>query len=107
MRENKKISFLVDMRDPNNLYNNRAILFTGEARVYGLLDAALNILRLLKVRSIFREKYPEYAHKYKTEEKLLPLAWRTTLFISRIIVGVEVEQMIYWREATPIRLPLK
>ena len=107
MRENDKISFLVDMRDPNNLYNNRAILFMGRAKVYGLLDAALNIPKLFKVRSIFREKYPEYVHKYKTEEKLLPLAWRTTLFISRIIVEVELEQMIYWREASPIRLPLK
>jgi nitroimidazol reductase NimA-like FMN-containing flavoprotein (pyridoxamine 5'-phosphate oxidase superfamily) len=107
MRVNKKISFLVDMRDPNNLYNNRAILFMGKARVYGLLDAALNILRLLKVRSMFYEKYPEYVHKYKTEGNLLPLAWRTTLFISRIIVGVEAEQMIYWRQARPIRLPLR
>jgi len=107
MRENEKISFLVDMRDPNNLYNNRAVLFMGKAKVYGLLDAILNIFRLLKVRSIFHEKYPEYVYKYKTEGKLLPLAWRTTLFISRIIVGVEVEQMIYWREARPIRLPLK
>jgi len=107
MRENEKIAFLVDMRDPNNLYNNRAILFIGRAKVYGLLDATLNIFRLLKVRNIFHEKYPEYVYKYKTEEKLLPLAWRTTLFISRIIVGVEVEQMIYWREARPIRLPLK
>lgn len=107
MRENDKISFLVDMRDPNNLYNNRAILFMGRAKIYGLRDAAVNILRFLKVRGIFYEKYPEYVHKYKTEEKLLPLAWRTTLFISRIIVGVEVEQMIYWREARPIRLPLK
>lgn len=107
MRENDKISFLVDMRDPNNLYNNRAILFMGKAKVYGLLDAVLNVLRLLKVRTIFYEKYPEYVYKYKTERRLLPLAWRTTLFISRIIVGVEVEQMIYWREASPVRLPLK
>jgi len=107
MRKNEKIAFLVDMRDPNNLYNNRAVLFLGRAKVYGLLDAALNIFRLLKVRSIFHEKYPEYVYKYKTEGKLLPLAWRTTLFVSRIIVGVEVEQMIYWREARSIRLPLK
>lgn len=107
MRENDRISFLVDMRDPNNLYNNRAVLFTGRAKVYGLFDAVVNAFRLLKVRSIFREKYPEYVHKYKTEGKLLPLAWRTTLFVSRIIVGIEVEQMIYWREAHPIRLPLE
>ncbi len=107
MRENRKIAFLVDIRDPNNLYNNRAVLFMGRAKVYGLLDASLSILKLLKVRSLFQEKYPKYAFKYKTEEDRLPLAWRTTIFVSRILVGLEVEQMVYWREARPIRLPLE
>jgi len=107
MRENQKIAFLVDIRDPSNLYNNRAVLFMGRAKVYGLFSAALNSFRLLKVRSMFHEKYPEYVFRYKTEEERLPLAWRTTLFVSRMLVGVEVEQMVYWREARPIRLPLK
>lgn len=107
MRENQKIAFLVDVRDPSNLYNNRAVLFMGRAKIYGLLDAALNVFRLLKIRSVFHKKYPEYVYKYKTEEERLPLAWRTTLFVSRMLVEVEVEQMVYWREARPIRLPLK
>ncbi len=107
MRENQKIAFLVDVRDPSNLYNNRAVLFMGRAKVYGLVDATLSIIKLLKVRSLFHEKYPEYVSRYKTEEERLPLAWRTTLFVSRMLVGVEVEQMVYWREARPIRLPLK
>jgi len=107
MRENPKIAFLVDIRDPNNLYNNRAVLFMGRAKIYGLLDAVLNFFRLLKIRRIFHEKYPEYVYKYKTEAERLPLAWRTTLFISRMLVRIDVEQMVYWREARPIRLPLE
>jgi nitroimidazol reductase NimA-like FMN-containing flavoprotein (pyridoxamine 5'-phosphate oxidase superfamily) len=107
IRENEKIAFLVDVRDQNNLYNNRAVLFMGKAKVYGLFDAALNIVRLLKVRSIFYKKYPEYVYKYKTEEESLPLAWRTTLFVSRMLVEIEVEKMVYWRQARPIRLPLR
>jgi len=107
MRENPKMAFLVDIRDPNNLYNNRAVLFMGRAKIYGLLDAVLNVFRLLKVRSIFHSKYPQYVHKYKTEKERLPLAWRTTLFVSRMLVEIEVEQMVYWREARPIRLPLE
>ncbi len=107
MRENPKIAFLVDIRDPNNLYNNRAVLLVGRAKVYSLLDATLNIRKLLKVRSLFYEKYPKYVYRYKTEEDSLPLAWRTTIFVSRILVGVEVEKMVYWREARPIRLPLE
>jgi len=107
IRENEKIAFVVDIRDPRNLYSNRAVLFTGKAKVYGLWDAVLKIFRLLKVRSLFHKKYPEYVHKYKTEEERLPLAWRTTLFVSRMLVEVEVEKMVYWREARPIRLPLR
>jgi nitroimidazol reductase NimA-like FMN-containing flavoprotein (pyridoxamine 5'-phosphate oxidase superfamily) len=107
IRENEKIAFLVDVRDQNNLYNNRAVLFMGKAKVYGLLDAVFNIIRLLRVKSIFHEKYPEYVYKYKTEEESLPLAWRTTLFVSRMLVEVEVEKMVYWREARSIRLPLR
>ncbi len=106
IRENEKIAFLVDVRDPKNLYNNRAVLFTGRSKIYGLLDAALNIYRLLKVRRKFNEKYPQYVYKYKTEQDLLPTAWRTTLFVSRMLVEVNVEQMVYWREARPLRLPL-
>ncbi len=79
----------------------------GRAKIYDLMDAALSIIKLLKVRSLFHEKYPKYVYKYKTEEERLPLAWRTTIFVSRIVVGIEVEKMVYWREARPLRLPLK
>lgn len=106
IHENNKISFLIDFRDENNLYNNRAVLFMGKAKVYSPLDAVLGIVKLLKVRNAFYKKYPEYVYKYKKEEQKLPLAWRTTLFISRILVKLETEKIMYWREARPIRLPL-
>ncbi len=106
IRENDKIAFLVDMRDPNNLYNNRAVLFTGKVKVYNLPNAILNMYRLLRVRSRFYRKYPKYMRKYKTEEEKLPHAWRTTLFVSRMLVKLDVEKMVYWREAHSIRLPL-
>jgi nitroimidazol reductase NimA-like FMN-containing flavoprotein (pyridoxamine 5'-phosphate oxidase superfamily) len=107
IRQNKKIAFLVDIRDPNNLYNNRAILFMGKAKIYGLFAAVLNVFRLLRVRRKFNKKYPQYMHKYKTEKDSLPTAWRTTLFVSRMLVEVEIEHMVYWREARPLRLPLE
>jgi len=107
IRENNKIAFLVDVRDPNNLYNNRAVMFLGRAKVYSIMNATLEIYRLLKVRGKFYKKYPKYVHRYKTEEEKLPLAWRTTLFVSRMLVRLDVEKMVYWREARPIRLPLR
>lgn len=104
--ENDKIAFLIDFRDENNLYNNRAVLLMGKAVVYNPLKAILGFYTLLKVRRIFFKKYPEYMNKYQTEGQNLPLAWRTTLFISRIIVKVEIEKIVYWREAHMIKLPL-
>jgi nitroimidazol reductase NimA-like FMN-containing flavoprotein (pyridoxamine 5'-phosphate oxidase superfamily) len=106
IRENNKIAFLVDLRDENNLYNNRAILFTGKAKVYNLFSAALQVFKLLRVRKAFFKKYPEYMHHYKKEEQNIPLAWRTTIFVSRIPVEVEIEKIVYWREARAIRLPI-
>ena len=106
LRENEKIAFLIDLRDENNLYNNRAILFMGKAKVYNILTAALRIVKLLRTRKAFFKKYPEYMHAYRKEKQNLPLAWRTTIFVSRIAVEVETEKIVYWREARAIRLPI-
>ncbi len=106
IKENSRVSFLMDLRDENNLYNNRAILFTGKAKVYNPFTAFLDLYNLLKARRVFFEKYPEYMHAYKKEGQNLPLAWRTTIFISRIPVKVEAEKIVYWREARAIKLPL-
>jgi uncharacterized pyridoxamine 5'-phosphate oxidase family protein len=106
IRENSKIAFLIDIRDENNLYNNRAVLFSGEAKVYNLLNAFWDFFNLARVRFAFFKKYPEYMHKYQKERQNLPLAWRTTLFLSRIPVQVEPEKIVYWREARAIKLPI-
>lgn len=106
IHENPKIAFLVDFRDENNLYNNRAVLFTGKAKVYGIFSAALNIIKLIRAQRAFNKKYPEYMAEYKKEERNLPLAWRTTIFVSRIPIEVQTEKMVYWREARAIKLPL-
>ena len=106
IRENNQIAFLVDFRDEKNLYNNRAVLFTGKARVYSFFTAAKNVYKLLRARRAFFKKYPEYMREYKKEGQNLPLAWRTTIFVSRIPIEVETEKIVYWREARAIKLPL-
>ncbi len=106
IRENDRIAFLIDFRDENNLYNNRAVLFIGRAIVYDPLRAIWGFLNLLRARRAFLKKYPEYMHLYRKENQNLPLAWRTTIFISRIPIKLEAESIIYWREARAIRLPL-
>ncbi len=106
IRGHNEISFLIDFRDENNLYNNRAVLFIGKAKVYTPLAAIQNMVKLFKVRRAFYKKYPEYVYKYKEEEEKLPLAWRTTIFVSRIPIKLEAEKIVYWREARAIKLPL-
>jgi nitroimidazol reductase NimA-like FMN-containing flavoprotein (pyridoxamine 5'-phosphate oxidase superfamily) len=106
VRENRKTAVLIDIRDENNLYNNRAVLFMGKAKVYNPWNAIWGLITLLKVRRAFFKKYPEYMHEYQKEKQNLPLAWRTTIFVSRIPVRVEPEKIVYWREAKAIKLPL-
>ncbi|HJX22902.1 MAG TPA: pyridoxamine 5'-phosphate oxidase family protein [Candidatus Bathyarchaeia archaeon] len=106
IRENSKIAFLIDIRDENNLYNNRAVLLVGKAIEYGYLRAIWEFYNLLRARRAFFKKYPEYMSQYKKENQNLPLAWRTTIFISRIPIRVEAERIVYWREARAVKLPL-
>ena len=106
IKSNRKVAFLIDIRDETILYNNRAVLFLGEAKVYNLLNAAWDIINLLRARGAFFKKYPEYMSEYQKERQNLPLAWRTTLFVSRIPVRVEPEKIVYWREARAIKLPM-
>ena len=106
IRENKKVALLIDIRDETNLYNNRAVLFMGNAKVYNPLNSVLGFLNLIRARRAFFKKYPEYMHTYQKERQNLPLAWRTMLFVSRIPISVEPEKIVYWREAKAIKLPL-
>lgn len=106
LRENPKVAFLVDLRDENNLYNNRAVLFMGKAKVYTPFTAIIGLVGLLKARKAFFRKYPEYMKEYAKENQNLPLAWRTTIFVSRIPVKVTIEKIVYWREARAIKLPM-
>ena len=104
MRKNNKIAFLIDKRDMNNIYENKAVLFTGNVKIYGLLDIPLHFIQMLSARKLFLQKYPEYTRKYATTE--LPRAWQLTPVISRILVEVKPSKIIYWRGAKQISVPV-
>ncbi len=104
MHKNNKVAFLIDKRDMSNIYENKAVLFTGEIKIYGLLDIPLCFLKMLQARSLFLKKYPEYTRKYATSE--LPKAWQLTPIIARILVEVKPVRIIYWRGAKQIRVPV-
>ena len=104
MRENNKVAFLIDKRDMSNIYENKAVLFTGEVKIYGLLDIPLKFIQMLGAVHLFIKKYPEYTRKYSTSE--LPKAWQLTPIIARILVEVKPVKIIYWRGAKQISVPV-
>ncbi len=104
MKKNKKVAFLIDKRDTSNIYENKALLVTGEVRIYGLADILFNFIKMLEARSLFLNKYPDYTRKYATSE--LPKAWQLTPIISRILVEIKPVRIIYWRGAKQITVPV-
>ncbi|MBU4222399.1 MAG: pyridoxamine 5'-phosphate oxidase family protein [Euryarchaeota archaeon] len=104
LHKNKKVAFLIDTRDMSNIYENKAVLFTGEAKIYGLTDIPFRFIQMLAARSLFLKKYPEYTRKYATSE--LPKAWQLTPIIARILVEIKPVRIIYWRGAKQITVPV-
>jgi hypothetical protein len=107
LKENPKVSILVDMRDPTNRMRNRAVMIRGngiilgEISLFGIIRMYIYGLWMLRVRSLFSVKYPRYMRYYDTKVQELPLAWQNKPFISRVMVRIEPVKITYWREARP------
>jgi nitroimidazol reductase NimA-like FMN-containing flavoprotein (pyridoxamine 5'-phosphate oxidase superfamily) len=106
IKDNETVAFLIDVRDPDNLLNNKTVLFTGKAKIFGLWDLLRRPLKIYTARRLFMAKYPEYVRKYATEKKNLPRAWQLTPLLARLLVEIEPEEIVYWRKAEPIILPM-
>lgn len=104
LKMNRKVAFLIDTRDMSNIFQNKAVLFTGEAKIYGLRDVPLRFFQMLGARSLFLKKYPEYTKKYATSD--LPKVWQLTPIIARILVEIKPVRIIYWRGAKQISVPV-
>ena len=106
LRQNNRIALLIDVRDPADIVNNRAVLIKGTTKIFSLTDAILRLPRLANLRKLFGWKYPAYLRRYAEESYRLPLAWRTTLFVSRLLVRIDMEEFAYWRRARRIHVPV-
>ncbi|MFW9848567.1 MAG: pyridoxamine 5'-phosphate oxidase family protein [Candidatus Thorarchaeota archaeon] len=110
IRENNRIAVLVDMRDRNNVMNNRTVLMRGkglllgELTPMGILRMFIHGLWMIKVRMLFANKYPKYMRYYKEQRDTIPPAWQSTPLLSRVLVRLEPEQITYWRQARPTSL---
>ncbi|MFW9893542.1 MAG: pyridoxamine 5'-phosphate oxidase family protein [Candidatus Thorarchaeota archaeon] len=107
LKQNPKVSILVDMRDPINPMKNRAVMIRGKALIlgeitlFGIVRMFIYGIWMLRVRSLFAKKYPRYMKYYDTKVQELPLAWQNKPFISRVMVRIEPQRITYWREAKP------
>jgi len=106
LRENNNVALLIDIRSPIDLLNNRAVLIKGKAKIFNLSDAIFRFSKLVSVKRLFQQKYPHYMRKYAEERDKLPLAWRTTLFISRLLIRIDMEEFVYWKKARQICIPV-
>jgi len=106
LRQNDRVALLIDVRDPADIVNNRAILIKGTTKIFSLIDAILRLPRLANLRKLFGWKYPAYLKRYAEESHKLPLAWRTTLFVSRLLVRIDMEEFAYWRRARRVHVPV-
>lgn len=105
MKENRQVAFLIDVRDPSDIHNNRAILIYGKAKIYQVPHILRELPRMRRIRALFKSKYPKFTQKYEREEHHLPRAWRTTLFFSRMLIRIDIERFAYIREAKAIPIP--
>ncbi len=96
LKKNTKIAFVVDHRDPNESYNNQALLIHGRGKVYNFIETLIQGIRMLRTRHLFIKKYPRYLSAYKKKDKEVPLAWKTKPFVSRKLIRVDPDRMVYW-----------
>ncbi len=96
--KNPKVAFLIDVRDPSNLLNNRAVLIQGTTRKIGILEALLRVRHFMKIRRLFIGKYPKYAKSYTRNKEMIPWRWRTTPFLHRVMLRLAIEKTVYMRE---------
>ncbi len=128
IKQNPEVCFLVDVRgrvkrevaevknygfisaelplEGEELLSEEAVLINGRAQVLDFLEAFSLGLGMLKIRMAFEKKYPHYVAAYKREEERLPLAWQLKPFVSRLVIKIPIERMIYWDRAKKIWMRL-
>jgi len=98
MERNPSVAFLIDIRDPEDLLNNRAVLIHGTVKKIGVLEGLRNMRSLLKIRRLFIDKYPKYVKAYETNQSKIPKQWRLTPFMHRVLLRLTIDRFIYMRE---------
>jgi nitroimidazol reductase NimA-like FMN-containing flavoprotein (pyridoxamine 5'-phosphate oxidase superfamily) len=106
LKKNPKACFLVDLKDEKGALRQEAVMIKGEAQVLDFLESVRIGFKMLRIRRMFKDKYPQYVEMYKKEEDKLPLAWQLKPFVSRLVVKLSIDKMIYWDKSRQIWIRL-
>jgi nitroimidazol reductase NimA-like FMN-containing flavoprotein (pyridoxamine 5'-phosphate oxidase superfamily) len=106
LKKNPKACFLVDLKDEKGALRQEAVMIKGNAQVLDFLESVRIGFKMLRIRRMFKDKYPRYVEMYKKEEDRLPLAWQLKPFVSRLVVKLSIDKMIYWDKSRQIWIRL-
>jgi nitroimidazol reductase NimA-like FMN-containing flavoprotein (pyridoxamine 5'-phosphate oxidase superfamily) len=102
IKNNPRACFLADLKDEKGLLRQEAVLIKGDAKVLDFLESVRIGFKMLRVRRMFRDKYPHYVEMYRREEDRVPLAWQLKPFVSRLVLSVSIDSLTYWDKARKI-----
>jgi nitroimidazol reductase NimA-like FMN-containing flavoprotein (pyridoxamine 5'-phosphate oxidase superfamily) len=106
IKKNPHACFLADLKDERGLLRQEAVLIKGDAKVLDFLESMRIGFKMLRIRRMFRNKYPQYVEMYKKEEDRVPLAWQLKPFVSRLVVRLNIESLTYWDKSKKIWIRL-
>jgi nitroimidazol reductase NimA-like FMN-containing flavoprotein (pyridoxamine 5'-phosphate oxidase superfamily) len=106
LKKNPRACFLVDLKDEKSLLRQEAVLIKGDAQVMDFLESMRIGFKMLRIRRMFRDKYPQYVEMYKREEDRVPLAWQLKPFVSRLVVRLSIDKLTYWDKSRKIWIRL-
>jgi len=93
IRNNSQVSLTVDVRDPENPFNNRGVMVQGAARVEKTIDS-LSVVRdkeLMRVYDAFKKKYPILASQVQEATQIEHRGFTEAL------LRICARKMVYWR----------
>lgn len=93
IRNNSQVSLTVDVRDPENPFNNRGVMVQGEARIEKTIDSlsAVQDKGLMRVYDAFQKKYPVLASRVQGATQIQYQGF------TEAILRICARKMVYWR----------
>jgi len=92
IRVNPKVCLTVDVRDPENPFNNRGVMVQGEAIIEKIVDSISPIQdeKLRKIYKDFSEKYPILSEA-RSPDQVKYQKFR------EVLIRVRANKMVYWK----------